>query len=951
MELTWIIFACVITNDLAISAEIDDQNELIEKGYIFFPPREIVKTNDVKVQSQLNKKDQATISKDKTEKAEEKKFDKKEELEKKFKKDNSNINSLTSDKNDSLKIDNEKKEIENKFNLPNLGDVKAEEIQKEKLKEMTSNIIGKQKTIKIDDNSKLNINSNNTNYIYGDYSSNAILRIGIQNNFQQKSEMFKVPSYTASGGIQLTKNSSVGFYYRGSKKRDDITLNSISNIPETNFYTKISAGVMDGRDVYSFYSGSSEVHLRQYNGLASINYRNPNKFSNFKSVGLNVWKIIARQRTNFDPTYVVKETDTSYDTYMDPKTLSLGNVTGYSGSIKLKVNNSISFEQAAGKEKLVYPFSNGAKDITYKNYLKSSVKYRINEYSSLEAAYSNGSVEHKSKIEYSNSGFGLSLENSKGINGHRDYWFVGLTYTIIDPLNPSFASSYISNYDEADYLDHKNLLEEVATRPIEFPSNFLAKIDPTSVKLVQSIKKGVINWSSNGLLGTYYDSFSPSRNNISIQLVALNTSNALVRYQTTLVSGSLPVGLTLNENGLISGTATGVSSDTTYTFQVKAISEGAPDQISRNLSIVIKAPSSISWVSNGIIATLNDSVAPSRTNVSIQLDVRTSSPSPVIYDTTLASGSLPPGLVLSASGLIMGSTPQVAQDTTYTFTVNARTSDVSTVQSNNLSITIKPQPLITWISSGNLASLENCQASDVNISLSARSITNENVIFSLNSGTLPNGLSLSSDGKITGTMADVETSSVSNFTVLATTASGASSISPTLTISKITNGFIFNASNSHYYKSFAASSISWDQAKVLAEGKTCGIFSGYLATITSSSELSFIDTKVYPTLPKPINIFVGGSSAGAIGTWRWVTGPEGLMDGGQGLLFYSNNQIQNSLIAPWDTPHGADPNRSDFRHLFIYSFSIPKFFPWQTGNLNASVFASGTGGYLVEYGN
>lgn len=951
MELTWIVFACVITNDLAISAEIDDQNELIEKGYIFFPPREIVKTNDVKVQSQLNKKDQAAISKDKNEKAEGTNLDNKEDLEKKLKKDNSNVNSLASDKNHSLKIVNEKKEIENKFNLPIIGDVKSEEIQNEKLEEITSNIIGKQKTIKIDDNSKLNINSNNTSYIYGDYSSNAILRIGIQNNFQKNSEIFKVPSYTASGGIQLTKYSNVGFYYRGSKKRDDITLNTINNIPETNFYTKISAGFMDGRDVYSFYSGSSEVHLRQYNGLASINYRNPNKFSNFKSLGLNVWKIIARQRTNFDPTYVVKETDSSYDTYMDPKTLSLGNVTGYSATIRLKVNNSTSLDQGVGKEKLVYPYSDGTKDISYKNYLKSSVKYRINEYSKLEVAYSTGVVENKSRIEYSNSGFGLSLENSRGNNGHRDYWFVGLTYIIIDPLNPSFASSYTSTYDEVDYLEHKNLLEEVATRPIEFPSNFLAKVDPTSVKLVQSIKKGVINWSSNGLLGTYFDSISPSRNNISIQLLALNSSNAIVKYQTTLVSGSLPVGLTLNENGLISGTAAGVSSDTTYTFQVKAISEGASDQISQNLSIIIKAPISISWISSGSLATLNDSIAPSRTNVSIQLDVRTTSQNAIIYDTTIASGSLPPGLVLSSSGLITGTTPQVAQETTYAFTVNARTSDISTVQSSNLSITIKPQPLITWVSSGNLVSLQNCQASDVDITLNASSNTSESITFSLHSGILPSGLSITSNGKITGTMAEVEANLVSSFTVLATTASGASSISSTLTISKITNGFIFNASNSHYYKSFAASSISWDQAKVLAEGKTCGIFSGYLATITSNSELSFIDTKVYPTLPKPINIFVGGSSAGTIGTWRWVTGPEGLMDGGQGLLFYSNNQIQNSLIAPWDTPHGANPNLSDFRHLFIYSFSIPKFYPWQTGNLNANVFASGTGGYLVEYGN
>lgn len=947
MEITWIVFACVLTNDLAISAEIDDQNELIEKGYIFFPPREIVRTNDAKVQSQPNKIDQSTISIDKNEKAEEKKIDKKEELEKN-KKDNNNVDSLALDEINSIKISNKKEEVENKFNLPNLGNAKSEEVREDKLGELTNNFIGKEKTIKIDENSKLNINSNSTNYIYRDYSLNAILRIGIQNNFQKNSEILKVPSYIANGGIQLTKNSNVGFYYRGSKKRDDITLNSISNIPETNFYTKISAGVMNGREVYNFYSGSSEVNLRQYNGLASINYRNPNKFSNFKSLGLNVWKIIARQRTNFDPTYVTKETDASYDTYMDPKTLSLGNVTGYSGTIRLKINNSTLLEQAFGKEKLVYPFSDGTKDVIYKNYLKSSVKYRINQYSKLEVAYSTGAIENKSKIEYSNSGFGLSIENSKGNNGHRDYWFVGLTYTIIDPINPSFASSFISEYDESDYLEHKNMLEEVATRPIEFPSNFLAKVDPTSVKLVQSIKKGVINWSSNGLLGAYFDSISPSRNNIAIQLLALNSSNALVKYQTTLVSGSLPDGLTLDENGLISGTAAAVSSDTTYTFQVKAISEGATDQISQNLSIIIKAPSSISWVSSGTLATLNDSISPSRSNVSIQLDARTTSINPIVYETNLVSGALPPGLTLNSNGLISGTTPQVNQLTTYTFTVNARTADIQNVQSSNLSIIIKPQTLVTWITSGSLASLQNCQSSDVNIALNATSNIQENITYSINSGVLPAGLTLSSDGKITGTMAEVQADTTFNFTIKATSDSGSSTNSSTLSITKITNGFIYNASNNHYYKSFQASSITWDQAKTLAEGKSCGVLQGYLATIISNSELNFIDTIVYPT--RPVNIFIGATSTASAGTWRWVTGPEGLMDGGQGLLFYSNNQIQNNLIAPWDFGRGANPNATDRRHMFIYQFFEPKFLPWRTGDLG-SFGASGTNGYLVEFGN
>ena len=962
MVFTWMAFAWANLNVL-VQAEVEEkfssqvknverslddyELELIEKGFIFFPPRDINKPSVKKNLPETNKIEQSQLKKEIKETSNEIIFNKKDEDNKKKNIENIQSNLIEIETNKNINKDKEKINVEKKYNLPSLGDTKKQDIQEASIEEIKNNIVEKQKTIKINEKSKININPNNTTYTYGDYTSNAVLGIGIQNNFESKSDSNKLPSFTSNGGVQITKNLAIGFYYRGSKKRNDITLNAIKNIPETNFYTKISAGIMDGKDDYKFYSGLSEVHLRQYNSLASLNYRNPNKFSSFKGFGLNIWKILARQRTNFEPVYITKETDNSFDTYMDPKTLSLGNVTGYSGSIKLKINNALLIEQAAGKEKLVYPFSNGSKDINFNNYYKTAVKYFINENSSLEAAYATGAIESKTRIEYLNSGFGFSIENSKGINGHRDNWFVGLAYTIVDALNPYLASRSINRYDEEDYLEHRSLLNEVSSRPIEFPSSFLAKVDPTSVRLIKSVSKGIVTWNSVGLLGTYFDSIAPNRNNISIQLSAINSSNAIVKYQTSLISGSLPNGLTLNEDGLISGTAAPVVSDTTYTFQVKAISEGASDQISQNLSIIIKAPSSITWISSGTLITLNDSIAPSRSNVSIQLDARTTSINPIVYETNLVSGSLPPGLSLNSSGLITGSTTQVAQETTYTFIVRAHTADLTAVQSSSLSITVRPPPIVTWVSSGNLASLQNCQSSDLDIPLNATSSTSESLTFSLNSGSLPSGLVLNSNGRITGTVQEVEVNSIFNFTVRATSTSGVTAVSANLSISKTTNGFIFNAVNNHYYKSFAASSITWDQAKVLAEGKFCGVLQGYLATITTTSEINFIDTKVYPTQPKPINIFVGGTSVGAVGTWRWVTGPEGLMDGGQGQLFYSNNTIRNGLIAPWL----GNPNLANSRHLFIYSFSVPQFFPWVTGDLDPNVFASGTGGFLVEYGN
>ena len=60
---------------------------------------------------------------------------------------------------------------------------------------------------------------------------------------------------------------------------------------------------------------------------------------------------------------------------------------------------------------------------------------------------------------------------------------------------------------------------------------------------------------------------------------------------------------------------------------------------------------------------------------------------------------------------------------------------------------------------------------------------------------------------------------------------------------------------------------------------------GYLATVTNLSERNFIDQTIFSGV-KPDNVYVGGSDAYQEGVWRWVTGPEGQQDGGNGLIFF-----------------------------------------------------------------
>jgi hypothetical protein len=91
-------------------------------------------------------------------------------------------------------------------------------------------------------------------------------------------------------------------------------------------------------------------------------------------------------------------------------------------------------------------------------------------------------------------------------------------------------------------------------------------------------------WSTGaGSVGTIYDG---SRTGVSIQLTATDADSDSVSY--SVISGSLPSGLSMDSSGLISGNANAVGSDTTSSFTVRATANGQSED--RAFSITVKQP-------------------------------------------------------------------------------------------------------------------------------------------------------------------------------------------------------------------------------------------------------------------------------------------------------------------------------------------------------------------------
>lgn len=103
---------------------------------------------------------------------------------------------------------------------------------------------------------------------------------------------------------------------------------------------------------------------------------------------------------------------------------------------------------------------------------------------------------------------------------------------------------------------------------------------------------------------------------------------------------------------------------------------------------------------------------------------------------------------------------------------------------------------------------------------------------------------------------------------------------------------------------FVNDSLTWSSARsAAASGTGANIGDTYLAAITSPLEMSrAAATAGYS------QSWLGGSDTAVEGTWRWVTGPEGLEDGGQGRIISIGNRSGMGALTGYNGYSGGYVN-------------------------------------------
>ena len=305
------------------------------------------------------------------------------------------------------------------------------------------------------------------------------------------------------------------------------------------------------------------------------------------------------------------------------------------------------------------------------------------------------------------------------------------------------------------------------------------------------------------------------------------TTGGTSAYTYTRASGTLPTGVTLSSSGLLSGTITGAPGS--YTFVVRSTDANA-----------CSLDTAFTWVITCPTITLSPTTVPAATQyAAYSAQTLTASGGTSPYSWSFA-GTMPSGMTLSSGGVLSG-TPSSAPGT---YNINITATDANgCTRASAYSITVNcPSFTITAPTFPNAS--KNVAYPSQQLSASGGSSP---YTYSIISGALPAGLSMSTAGLISGTPTAVP--ATYNFTVRATdsvscSASRALSIviaCPTLSIGPVplTAGVQYAAYSQTLSVGGGTSPYTWSLASgVLPTGMTLssgGVLSGTPTSLGSST--------------------------------------------------------------------------------------------------------------------
>lgn len=247
----------------------------------------------------------------------------------------------------------------------------------------------------------------------------------------------------------------------------------------------------------------------------------------------------------------------------------------------------------------------------------------------------------------------------------------GTTFTVQGENFGAGVVAYFIDSSNNRYAASTTTVDSSTQISITTPQAFSIAQEPLSIQVLGSNGVGAVlndvidcgstpTWvTSAGNLGTFLEG---ELINITVSATDPDTSSTITY---SVGSGSLPSGITLSSDGVISGSLPAVTNSTTYSFTVTATDNGG-NTANRQFNIVVTA-SSVTWTTAaGSLGTINQGRVESKTVTA------TTTGTGLTY--SKVSGTLPTGYsVNSSTGVISGNASGLGDyaSATRSFTIRA----------------------------------------------------------------------------------------------------------------------------------------------------------------------------------------------------------------------------------------------------------------------------------------
>ena len=305
----------------------------------------------------------------------------------------------------------------------------------------------------------------------------------------------------ADGAYLLAKTVALGTNLTVNNNFKEAVLSGVWMPEDTNLKAKLSGSYMVGAQSFGFYSGNSNANLSQASYYLSTDYVVPKEQSDYlHSVGVSTWGSKARQTNNPDPIYSVVNAGSTAQIMMDPLKLAVGTLQGEAVNAQAGLTRQIIAKVSAGYETLKFPFSDGSQELDKRIYQDYVVQYQPIPEVALQAGYKMGAAMNNIMLAASYGQYRLTGFKNNGVNGVTGNQGFALTYTV--PLDGSAKAVTFGTLTRPELIGNSSyVLRDAATRPIQLPQTFLAKVDTTAVKMVASINTANLNGATVNAAG------------------------------------------------------------------------------------------------------------------------------------------------------------------------------------------------------------------------------------------------------------------------------------------------------------------------------------------------------------------------------------------------------------------------------------------------------------------